>query len=238
MTIEKGRNVEPEAVLLKMGLELFVKTSNTTWGYFREWMKRKDVFVIGQPRAGKTTFIDYIQYGLFAEEQETLKTLKVTTSSQHTVSVGKNEKLSMTVRAVDVPGQYGAGDHARLAFEKNPHAILVFLDLSKPLNAKITGSVTYLAEFCERLNGLWRLSERKNNRLKCLVVVANKLDKIGTAEWEEAKKAFGSELRVLNEGLGRMENPPVVRPCVMIKNEQGDKLVANIVTHLAKELSK
>ena len=239
MTAEKGPNVEAEAILLKMGLELFVKQSANKWGYFREWMRRQDVFIVGQARAGKTTFVDYIQHGLFREEQETHKTLEVTTGKQVTVAVGKNDLLNISIRAIDVPGQAQANEHARLAFEKNPHAILIFLDLSTSLNAKIEkGSVAYLTEFCDRLNALCRLRDRRRCRLKTLIVVANKLDKVSTEKWEQAKKAFNTAIRTLNEALGRMTTPPVVRPCVMVENAEGDKLVANVVTYLAKELSK
>jgi putative ribosome biogenesis GTPase RsgA len=65
------------AAVVKAGLSLLERTAPAGLGRIRSWWKGKTILVLGQARAGKSTFLDYLQHGIFEEEQDTEKTLEV-----------------------------------------------------------------------------------------------------------------------------------------------------------------
>ncbi len=228
-----------EIAVLKMGMELFTKTTPKGIRWIREWYKRKSVLVVGQKRAGKSTFVDYIQHGIFDDEQETEETLTPTTTRQFKVEIGDSGTLEMSAKATDIPGHIGPKQHAQYAFDSKPHAILIFLDLSTGKGLPKAGKAgEWLSEFCERLDNLCRSRDRRYNRTKCIIVIANKVDQVTTEESDECKKALTEIIKALGEGRGSMSDVPIVKPCVMVTNAHSDKLVAGIVRHLVKALSK
>lgn len=54
---------EAGAVLLKVGVAVVERVAPGGLALFKSWLKGKEVMIVGQARAGKTTFIDYLQYG-------------------------------------------------------------------------------------------------------------------------------------------------------------------------------
>src|SRR5436853_4470347 len=204
------------ATLLKIGVAVIQRVAPSGIALIKSWLKGKEVLVIGQARAGKTTFIDYLQYGLFEDEKETFKTIEVTSSARFNVKVGRDSALELSVKTtVDVPGQIGPAAHADLAFERRPHAIIIFTDLTSPLRGEPDrASAAWLLEFCKRFELRWGLKGRKANRLKSIVLVMNKTDKV-TARQAEARrkvfrKVFDAELR---EARGQMIEDIAIVPC-------------------------
>lgn len=226
-----------EAALVKVGLEFLHRTAPTGIAFVRHWWKGRKILVVGQSRAGKTTFLDYFQFGLFADEKDTEKTYDVSSSASFSVAMGKGDALKLMVKSVtDVPGQVGAAAHADLAYEHNPHAILVFTDLTTPLTGEEDrASGAWLTEFCARLETRWRAGKKKN-RLKCMIVVLNKKDKAKGEMIAKCNKQFQKTLGTLHDAKGAMTNRIEIVPCVLVTNPEDQKLVDGLISHLAKHL--
>lgn len=204
--------------------------------YIKSLFTGKTIIIVGQKRAGKSTFIDYFQYGFFEDEKETAKTYLSTPSVRFDIKLGRNETLEISIKtAVDVAGQNSPSFQAKEIFDLKPHAILIFLDLTCP--AKPAGE--WLAEFCERLETYWRANKSKRNRVKSIILVLNKKDKTDAKTVETRTKAF---LKILNselkEARGKMLDEITIVPTVMVNNADGTKSADSLITHLAKALIK
>jgi hypothetical protein len=85
-----------------------------------------EILILGPARAGKTSFSEYLQYGLLEPEQETATTITPHKSASFRIKIGKQSALEMKVkRAVHVAGEIGPTEHARLPEERRPQAIVV-----------------------------------------------------------------------------------------------------------------
>lgn len=224
--------------LVKIGAEMVSKVAPKSIWTFKSWLWRKDVLIVGQKHAGKSTFVDFIQHGLFQDERETEETLDTIQSRQFTMRLNATSTLELSAKATDLPGHIGPKAHAKCAFDKRPHAILVFLDASTIGNDAGGGDAgEWLQTFCDRLNDLWRTKDRKYNRTQSLIVVANKVDKIPKHRGEDWKKPIVQIANCLGEGLGKVPKPVLVRPCILVTNDAGPKLAQQIVEHLIKKLT-
>lgn len=229
------------ATLLKVGVAVIQRVAPTGIALIKSWIKGKEVLVIGQARAGKTTFIDYLQYGLIEDEKHTFKTLDVTDSARFNVKMGRDSALELMVRTtVDVPGQFGASAHADIAFQRRVHALLIFIDLTTPLKGSPDrASSAWLSEFCKRLDSLWRAKGRKSNRVKSIILVMNKVDKSTIRKVDARRKEFRKILDTdLREARGQMIDEIAIMPCAVVTNPEGTKAVDSVIAHLAKALAK
>lgn len=203
------------------------------------WFRGVEVLVLGQPRAGKTTFIDYLRHGVLDGPDAFEKTLKKEVSPMFAIRMGRSAGLELHVkRAVDIPGQIGAIEHANLAFERNPHGIVLFLDSTKPIKGKPDrGSLAWLDEFVEQFEDLWSVKgKRKKNRLKSLTVVFNKVDKDAHNKLEKNRSKFRSVLRRLTHSKGSRVKRIRIMPCIAINNSEGTKFIDAIITSIAKDI--
>jgi GTPase SAR1 family protein len=228
-------------ILIKAGVAVIQRAAPKGLELIKSWWKGKTILVVGQDRSGKTTFVDYFQYGLFEDEKDTDKTYDVTPSARFNVKIGKAETLEVSVKtAVDVPGQIGPIAHADLVFESNPHAVLIFMDLTRPLrrDSKIS-SIEWLTDFCKRLEAKWRINRHTRNHIKSIIIVLNKKDKVDVKTIESRKRAFQKILDAeLKDGRGQMLNDVAIIPCVLINNSDGTKSADSVISHLAKALIK
>lgn len=204
--------------------------------YIKSLLTGKTIIVVGQERAGKTTFLEYFRYGFFEDEKHTEKTWDVTPSARFDVKLGRNEILEISVKTViDVPGQIGAVFQAKEIFQQKPHAILVFMDITRPLKP----SSEWLREFCKRLETYWRANKHQRNRVKSIVLVLNKTDKTEAKTVESRRKAYQKILDAeLKEARGAMTSEISVVPTVMVNNSEGTKSADGLIAHLAKALVK
>jgi GTPase SAR1 family protein len=207
----------------------------------RSWWIGKEILIIGQPRAGKTTFRDYLQYGLFEATKETEETPEIEPSDRFDVgSIGNGTLRLVVSSAVDVPGQVGAVAQANWAFERNPHALIVFLDLTTPLDGEPDrASGAWLLRFCKRYESKWRVDRKRNNRLNSIIVVMNKADKVDEPTIAVHAKAYRDTVeRELKDAKGRMSNGVATMPCSVVENPKGTKLVDSVIAQLAKAFKR
>lgn len=226
--------IEPFApTIVKVGGTI-ISQAPTGLKYIKSLLTGKTIIIVGQKRAGKSTFIDYFQYGFFEDEQQRSKTQEVTPSVRFDVKLGKNETLEFSIKTViDVAGQIPPHFQAKEIFAKKPHAILIFMDLSNSLKS----SSEWLTEFCQRLETFWRVNKQKRNRVKSIILVLNKTDKVDKKTVEARVNAFNKIINSeLKEARGKMLDEIAVMPTVMVTNLNGTKSTDSLIRHLAKLL--
>jgi GTPase SAR1 family protein len=119
-------------VALKVGLEIFSRVSPKGLAWVKSKLVGRDILIVGQPRAGKTSLVRYLQHGLFAEP-DTERTREIKETAAFTVNMGRNESLKLQVRkVVDTVGQVSAAEHARLSKSYRPHVLILLIDMKGP----------------------------------------------------------------------------------------------------------
>src|SRR3954454_15016505 len=108
--------VETTTVGVKIGVELLKRAVPHGIVWIVNWIRGNRILVVGQPRAGKTSFLNLLQYGVFASPDiSSPRTRKDTKSASFQVKVGDNQALQLAVRTtIDTVGQVSALDHAQL----------------------------------------------------------------------------------------------------------------------------
>jgi len=233
--------IETGATLLKVGVTMIQRAAPGGIALLKSWFKGKEIMIVGQPRAGKTTFIDYFHYGLFEGEKETDKTKEVVRSARFDIKMGRDAALEMIVKSVvDVPGQVGPIEHAKLVFERRPHAVVIFTDLTRPLRGESDrASAAWVQEFCRTLESRWRANRKRTNRVRTMVLVMNKCDNVDEKKVVSCKQAFRKILDAeLREARGLMLDEIAIMPCALITNPDGTKMVDSVIAHLAKALAR
>lgn len=200
----------------------------------KSWWKGKTILIIGQERAGKTTFLDYFHHGLWGDERETIRTSRDLPTARFNVKLGRNESLEICITtAIDTAGQAPQFQQAEKVFEKNPHGLLIFMDLTKPLKP----SSEWLTELCRRIENHWRANKRKKNKIQSIILVLNKKDKVDAKTIDARKKAFQKILNAeLKDARGKMIDDIVIVPTVMVTNPDNTKTVDSLIADLAKAL--
>jgi GTPase SAR1 family protein len=205
------------------------------------WWTAKEFLVVGQARAGKTTFIDYLKLGIFADARRTEETPEVERTGRFNIKLGREGILKLNVsNALDIPGQVGAVEHANLAFDRNPHAIIVILDLTTPLRGEPDrASGDWLRRFCKRLEAQWRVNRRRRNKLAAMIVVMNKQDAstpaAASAAEAEYRKILDEELR---DARGRISREIPIMPSIAVNTSYGTELIDAVIRQLAQSLKR
>ncbi|MGJ7483722.1 GTPase domain-containing protein [Variovorax sp. LT2P21] len=228
-------------IALKVGAVAVQRMAPTGLSLIKSLFRGKEILVLGQPRAGKTTFVEYLQYGLFEDERHTHKTTDQTATPRFNVKLGRDQSLELIVKsAIDIPGQWGPVQHADVAFERNPHAIVLMLDATSPTGRKNEASAsTWLTDFCKRLERNWQEEESKRSKLKLLVILMNKVDKVTNEQTETLREVLAEIAESkLNRARAKMKEDTSVIPCCGVTNVEGTKYLDSAIAHIAKHLAK
>jgi GTPase SAR1 family protein len=207
----------------------------------KSWWTAKEFLVVGQARAGKTTFCDYLRLGFFDDAKRTEETPEIERSGRFNIELGRDKALKLVVsNAVDIPGQVGAVEHANLAFERNPHAIIVVLDLTTPLSGEPDrASGDWLRRFCRRLEVKWRVNGKRKNKLQAMLVVMNKRDASNSEKAAQAEALFREILVAeLRDARGKIDEEIPVLSAIMVTNADGTKMVDAVIRQLARSLTR
>ncbi len=234
----------PEAAFtgaaIKAGVDVIVRVVPKGFEWIKSWWLGKEFLIVGQARAGKTTFREYFQYGLFEDIKDTPETADIESSERFDVGIGRNSALQLIISsAVDIPGQVGAVAHANLVFDRNPHALIIVLDLTTPLQGKPDrASAAWLTRFCKRLEVKWRVNRKRSNRLKSIILVMNKADKVQSQTIDARKQVYLKIIEAeLQDARGRVEDIPIM-PCCIVSNPEGTKMVDAVISQLARAFAR
>ncbi len=202
----------------------------------RTYAKGKEILVVGPSSAGKSKFTQYLRLGTLDPEGTREMTYHISKSPTFIVHVGPQGSLALNVRrAVDTPGQTGPIQHAHLVGERKPHAVIILLDSTKSLAA--TGR--WLRTFCDQLDTVLRHARYTRRKLREIVVLLNKRDKIDNHELTELCQMVRTALdRYLAVALGRDRCAAIpVLECISVQTPQGPALIDTVITHLAEHLA-
>ena len=228
-------SIDGGAIGLKVAIDLVKRPAMSGVARVHTWLTGHEVLVLGPARAGKTSFVDYLQYGVLEPEQETAKTLDLRKSATFRLKIGRDSSLELKVRrAVDVAGQVGPMEHAKIVEERKPHAVVVLLDLSAP----VTHSATWLTDFCKHLDERLRSNPGAKKRLKTIVFVANKQDALTP---DAAVKRIERFRQIVKKHLvlafsTKVDSIPIM-PCILVQKDNAIGLADAITLRLAKALA-
>jgi len=203
----------------------------------RTYAKGKEVLVLGPSTAGKTKFAQYLRLGTLDPEGTREMTYHITKSPTFVVRVGPEGNTTLNVRrAVDTPGQTGPIQHASLVGLRKPHAVIVLLDSSKAART----SVAWLRLFCNRLDTVLRRGSYTKRKLREVLVLLNKRDKIDKHDFEQLQEQVREELdRYLSVALGKKRAAAVpILECICVQTPQGAALIDEVIAHLAHRLAQ
>jgi GTPase SAR1 family protein len=198
------------------------------------WIKGRTILVVGMAGSGKTTFINYIQHGIFDDESRHQKTIYEEESPTFAIATGSKGSLELNVKTiVEIPGQYSAEQHAMAVSEYNPQALLIFTDLTK-----IDDSYEWLNFFCNTLEDQWR--GKTNNKIQSIIIVLNKKDKVSLDimdVWNAKFREMASEK--LKFSRGKLSSDRIKEiPCILINNPEQTRDVDSLITKIALDLQK
>jgi len=229
------------AIAAEVILDLVARPAMNGLARVHTWFTGKEVLILGPARAGKSSFSEYLQYGLLEPEQDTPTTITPHKSASFRLKIGRGSSLEMKVkRAVDVAGEIGPIEHARLAEERKPEAIVVLLDIDAPVAGRSKNATSpWLVAFCKHLKQRLVEEPKMKKRLKALLFVANKRDKVSDATAEVRIAAFKDIIhKHLGEAFGPLSESEFVLPCILIRHPRATEFADAVVSRLARSLSK
>lgn len=237
---ERGEEmVDAGGVLaVKVGVQLLTRVAPTGLAWVSTWYKGKRIAIVGQPGAGKTSFLRYMQYGVLADpELPRQPTEDEKKSAAFSIKSGRDNMLELQVRSIlDTVGQVNARDHARTIAKYKPHALVIVLDLDTTWDGKNNHAASfYLSEFCGHL--AMEMHPRSNlaRNVSNTTLVLNKVDQVEpsrAARWEkDSRRILNSQLTKFGPDIKKI---PIMR-CTLL--EGGDiSLAEKIVRHVALSL--
>ena len=227
--------IDGGAIGLKIALDLVKRPASSGLARVHSWLTGHEVLVLGPARAGKTSFVDYLQYGVLEPQQETSKTMDLKKSATFRLKIGRDSSLELKVRGViDVAGQIGPIEHAKIVEKRVPHAVVILIDLSAP----VTKSAEWLSEFCKHLDERLRNNPRMKKRLKTILFVGNKHDTITPDVFARRAESFK---RIIKKHLmmampTAVDSMPIM-PCVLVDLDGAVAMADAVIIRLARALA-
>jgi len=206
--------------------------------WLRRYVLGSNILVVGQARAGKTSFYNYLKHGEFADTHPTEPTDRVSKPMRFPVNRGADLQFNVS-KAFDIPGDLPVSEQIDIVRRKRPKALMIFLS---PLRENVEGWLPadeWFGQFTAQLRSLLVLDHKVAKHLRCLKVVLNKIDAINDADREQLlDKLHG----ILEEEWGklfttRLKNVKVI-PCTLRKDKGGELSAKVIVLELVSCLRK
>lgn len=230
---ESSSMVEPTAIGLKIGVEVLNKLAPTGLAWLKTKVFGKDLLAIGERRAGKSSFIKYLEYGvLLPAGTKTPRTLEVKDTASFQIVIGRNETLRMSVRrATDTRGHDSSIEQARLVGRRHPAILMIFLDASRSWqNDDDDRGIKYLKELLDELNVRAATSKRIKRNLMHMCVILNKVDLLDkrqvSSKTKQVKKLLSS---YATPHWGPRGNDIAVYPCISIEHKEAVRMLDGII---------
>lgn len=227
------------AIAIDVGISTLERLGPTGIMWVRTKILGNKILCVGPTEAGKTSFSDYLAFGTLEQEGEHVKTLSDYDSPHLAINMGKNKSLQLRVKAVsDVRGHIGPEEHAKLVGEKRPHSIVVVFDAS---STKIAEIEDWLKKFFDHLNDVLDKQTKIKRKVKSIVCVLNKYDRLKEDDFKKIKAKAQKEFRRCMASVfsNEMSRRSIVMPCVSVEVEGiGSTLIDKVVERIGKELTK
>jgi GTPase SAR1 family protein len=223
----------------QIGHELLQRVSPGVVERLGHWFVGRDILAVGQARAGKTSFCEFLRFGTLEAEAPTRITYDDAHKRYFTIRVGREGDVAFRIRrSSDVPGQAGAVAHAHLVTRYRPHALVIVTDLTSPMKGEPDRAAgAWLRLFCEHLAEGLRSSWRTRRALRTIVLVMNKCDQVSEKKANVRAERFREILgQTLSGTYGIRAHEIPILPCALVKTEHGTELADRVVIRLAKAL--
>ena len=175
-----------------------------------KWYGSYDLLILGQERAGKTAFYKFLRSKLLSKNGEkTSKTIDPVNSGVFQFEWSTDAgSLALELRNVgDRSGQIGPDLQSQMLIGKKPHLLVVVLDLTAvPHDDNDADRVhatyeTWFEHFCtsisDRLMNRPRLARKVSGRLRNMVILLNKADKIEADARDESVAVATAQIRAI-----------------------------------------
>lgn len=232
---------DPGVIGIELGVELLTRAAPAGIAWLTQRIRGKKILVVGQPRAGKTSFVTYFQYGVFTDPNlKSPKTRRIKKSAAFTVAMGNDQALKLQVgKTIDTVGQVSAEEHVRNVMKFKPNAVIVVLDLTSPWRGTNEYSAgLYLDEFCLHLSERLQRNKAMRKKLRTVMVILNKKDAVRT---DKVNKWIGySDKTIQNRltpGYGARTNDIPIMPCTLVRSKEMGQSADAIISNLALSLN-
>jgi hypothetical protein len=218
----------------------------------QSWWSGRRLLILGPARAGKTSFLKYLESDILFPERPTKITAKVEKGDSFIFSLGEKRKTKVRIwKPRDVPGQVAPEEHVLYVERYKPDCIVIVLDATKffldppdPSNC----SLEWLREFCRQFNSVLIRNKKLARHLRSMTVIMNKWDKIpcsgrnSTADID-TRKRFESSVRAIldeclnNEFYSKGKGTVIeVVSCSLVKSDYQKALADGAVNTVASSL--
>lgn len=233
-----GGDVDGGAIGGKIAYELIKRTAPKGVAWITAYARGVELLVVGPGGAGKTSFFDYLRFGVLEQKGPHEKTHEIKKSPTFTISMGRDGALNLRLRrSVDTPGQIGPVEHANLVGKRKPHILVIVLDGGL---AQSTAQ-RWIRDFGARLEELAKEDSSIFRKLRFISVILNKRDKIGTntqlKSFQKAVKKALKESLANVLGASRTNRIPIL-PTISIEHNDATKLLDAVIRKIGKSLAK
>ncbi len=229
--------IDAGAIAVKVGIEAIKRTAPAGIAWVSTYIRGATILIVGPSASGKTSFSDYLNYGILSPISHHITTTEETSSPTFAIDIGNNSTLKLRVRkTLDEPGQIGPMAHAKLVKQHRPHAIFIVLDAKKP-QADIN---EWASEFCENLERIIHESPPVRRKIKSIIVCINKRDVLNDENEfqlivDNLRTLLTEKLRTII-GEQKAKQIPIL-PCVSVLTQNyGSTLADAAIAKLAKDL--
>jgi hypothetical protein len=160
--------------------------------------------------------MNYMHYGVFDPEQNPEVTIRAREAKNFKFTVGRNRSLFASIKqAVDMPGQPDPRWIAEEVFQERPHALIVVLDTTAPVDDESDprSTAVWLHKFCRAADQATRGMRR--NRLRTVIVALNKADRSSEAQFQEHERRCKEILREWRASASGASDPHILK-CIAV----------------------
>jgi hypothetical protein len=205
--------------------------------------KNVTLLALGPPRAGKTTFLDYLRDRTLVIEGATAQTFK--DKALHHVEI-KIESATLSFRRpVDTPGMMQPRLQIELFKKWKPDCLVVVLNAGPPFDGG-GSSVVWFQKFCEEFNSFAKARDSLEffKRLRSFHVLLNKWDLISK---DSTKRGLllAHITRIVNNSLkdfphcGALTEAIHVKPCSLVRTSSpDDELVKDVLVGISRDFTR
>ena len=226
-----------EFSFLEVGLRQIPRLSGSVVNWFSgQSLQNKTILLIGPSRSGKTSFLRFVQFGHFADDQEE-RTLDPVEKKNLAIRTDKGSVEVKVKKIVDTVGQADAREHARNLADVRHHAVCIFVHSQMDVRGSDQSSVQgYITELFDQFDDL--LDGRRKKSPPEIIIVYNKVDLIESQRGVENRNAVH---QIARENAKRVFGKDASRKlrtlsCSLVEEFDNGALAGKVVQKLIEQL--